>query len=144
MTGVVGMLAGGAIDNICQSQQCKAGETHTTEVVAGGTALNRIITRRAASSKKFTTRKIGRHPRTRTRPRPSSSRTTTALSNERSGYVVASSCYGVDEGEFEPIKIPEEDTTRCVHQVPGVPVVFQRWKWHTDFIKNMNKQRTRG
>ncbi|KOO34385.1 hypothetical protein Ctob_016321, partial [Chrysochromulina tobinii] len=46
MTSVVGMLAGGAIDNICQSQQCKAGETHTTEVVAGGTALNRIITAR--------------------------------------------------------------------------------------------------
>ena len=42
MTGIVGMLAGGAIDNICQSQQCKAGEPHTTEVVAGGTALNRM------------------------------------------------------------------------------------------------------
>ena len=64
MTGVVGMLAGGAIDNICQSQQCKAGETHTTEVVAGGTALNRIITARA-SSKRCTISRIGRHPRSR-------------------------------------------------------------------------------
>jgi hypothetical protein len=45
---------------------------------------------------------------------------------------------GVDEGEFEPIKIPEEDNAADVYTKY---LVFQKWKRHTDFINNMNKQR---
>jgi len=45
---------------------------------------------------------------------------------------------GVEEGEFEPIKIPEEDNASDVYTKY---LVFQKWKRHTDFINNMNKQR---
>ena len=45
---------------------------------------------------------------------------------------------GVDEGEFEPIKIPEEDNASDVYTKY---LVFQKWKRHTDFINNMNKKR---
>ena len=37
------MLAGGAIDPVCQRQHQKAAEAHTTEIVAGGTALHRVM-----------------------------------------------------------------------------------------------------
>ncbi len=45
---------------------------------------------------------------------------------------------GVDAGEFEPIKIPEEDNAADVYTKY---LVFQKWKRHTDLINNMNKQR---
>jgi hypothetical protein len=44
---------------------------------------------------------------------------------------------GVDDGEFEPIKIPEEDNAADVYTKY---LVFQKWKRHTDFINNMNKR----
>ena len=45
---------------------------------------------------------------------------------------------GVDTGEFEPIKIPEEDNASDVYTKY---LVFQKWKRHSDFINNMNKKR---
>ena len=139
MTGVVGMLAGGAIDNICQSQQCKAGETHTTEVVAGGTALNRIITARGLLQEMH-------YPQDRPTPTFTDSATSIFVANDdgalkralwlRRRVLVLRD--GVDEGEFEPIKIPEEDNAADVYTKY---LVFQKWKRHTDFINNMNKQR---
>jgi hypothetical protein len=139
MTGVVGMLAGGAIDNICQSQQCKAGETHTTEVVAGGTALNRIITARGLLQEMH-------YPSNRPTPTFTDSATSIFVANDdgalkralwlRRRVLVLRD--GVDEGEFEPIKIPEEDNASDVYTKY---LVFQKWKRHTDFINNMNKQR---
>ena len=139
MTGVVGMLAGGAIDNICQSQQCKAGETHTTEVVAGGTALNRIITARGLLQEMH-------YPSDRPTPTFTDSATSIFVANDdgalkralwlRRRVLVLRD--GVDEGEFEPIKIPEEDNAADVYTKY---LVFQKWKRHTDFINNMNKQR---
>ena len=139
MTGVVGMLAGGAIDNICQSQQCKAGETHTTEVVAGGTALNRIITARGLLQEMH-------YPSNRPTPTFTDSATSIFVANDdgalkralwlRRRVLVLRD--GVDEGEFEPIKIPEEDNASDVYTKY---LVFQKWKRHTDFINNMNKKR---
>ena len=139
MTGVVGMLAGGAIDNICQSQQCKAGETHTTEVVAGGTALNRIITARGLLQEMH-------YPQVRPTPTFTDSATSIFVANDdgalkralwlRRRVLVLRD--GVDEGEFEPIKIPEEDNAADVYTKY---LVFQKWKRHTDFINNMNKPR---
>ena len=139
MTGVVGMLAGGAIDNICQSQQCKAGETHTTEVVAGGTALNRIITARGLLQEMH-------YPQGRPTPTFTDSATSIFVANDdgavkralwlRRRVLVLRD--GVDDGEFEPIKIPEEDNAADVYTKY---LVFQKWKRHTDFINNMNKRR---
>jgi hypothetical protein len=45
---------------------------------------------------------------------------------------------GVDDGEFEPIKIPEEDNASDVYTKY---LVFQKWKRHSDFINNMTKTR---
>jgi hypothetical protein len=139
MTGVVGMLAGGAIDNICQSQQCKAGETHTTEVVAGGTALNRIITARGLLQEMH-------YPSDRPTPTFTDSATSIFVANDinalkRALWLIRRVRVlqeGVDAGEFEPIKIPEEDNAADVYTKY---LVFQKWKRHTDFINNMNKQR---
>ena len=139
MTGIVGMLAGGAIDNICQSQQCKAGETHTTEVVAGGTALTRIITARGLLQEMH-------YPQDRPTPTFTDSATSIFVANDdgavkralwlRRRVIVLRD--GVDTGEFEPIKIPEEDNASDVYTKY---LVFQKWKRHSDFINNMNKKR---
>jgi hypothetical protein len=139
MTGIVGMLAGGAIDNICQSQQCKAGETHTTEVVAGGTALTRIITARGLLQEMH-------YPQNRPTPTFTDSATSIFVANDdgavkralwlRRRVLVLRD--GVDTGEFEPIKIPEEDNASDVYTKY---LVFQKWKRHSDFINNMNKTR---
>ena len=45
---------------------------------------------------------------------------------------------GVDTGEFEPIKIPEEDNASDVYTKY---LVFHKWKRHSDFINNVNKTR---
>jgi hypothetical protein len=139
MTGIVGMLAGGAIDNICQSQQCKAGETHTTEVVAGGTALTRIITARGLLQEMH-------YPQVRPTPTFTDSATSIFVANDDSALKRALWVIrrvkvlrdGVDDGEFEPIKIPEEDNASDVYTKY---LVFQKWKRHSDFINNMTKTR---
>ena len=117
-----------------------AGSVHTTEVVAGGTALNRIITARGLLQEMH-------YPSDRPTPTFTDSATSIFVANDvnalkRALWLIRRVRVlqeGVDAGEFEPIKIPEED--KYAADVYTKYLVFQKWKRHTDFINNMNKQR---
>ena len=139
MTGVVVMLAGGQVDSVCQSQQCISGESHTTEVVAGGTALNRIIPARGTLQEMHC-------PQERATPCYFDSATTIFVSNDDAAVKralwlrrrVAVLRAGVEDQEFEPMKIPEAD---------NAPDMFTKyltypvWHKHATFINNMTPAR---
>ena len=139
MTGVVVMLAGGQVDSVCQSQQCVAGESHTTEVVAGGTALNRIIPARGTLQEMHC-------PQERATPCYFDSATTIFVSNDDAAVKralwlrrrVAVLRAGVEDQEFEPMKIPEADNAPDMFtKYLAYPV----WHKHATFINNMTPAR---
>ena len=139
MTGAVGMLAGGAIDPVCQRQHQKAAEAHTTEIVAGGTALHRVMFAREMCREWC----IGAE-----RPTPImfDSQTTIFVANDetaikRSIWIRRRSAIlreGVDDGEIEPVKI---DQSLNAADVLTKYLVFAIWKRHVWWMHNLNAAR---
>ena len=139
MTSVVGMLAGTSIDNICQRQHCKSGESATSEIVAGGTAMHRIIMARGIIQE------AGYPQEFSTVCYFDSSATIFAAnddtSSKRSMWLrrrVAILREGVDMGEMQTYKIPEADNAADMHTKY---LTFSAWKRHHWFINNLNEAR---
>ena len=139
MTGVVGMFAGASFDDICQRQHCKSGESATSEIVAGGSAMHRVILARGLAQE------MG-YPQVEPTPVYFDSAATIFAathdaSSKRSMWLRRRTAIlreGVDMREFEPHKIPQEDNAADVHTKY---LVFKAWKRHTWFIGNLDEDR---
>lgn len=131
MTGIVGMLAGGCIDSVCQRQHCKASEAHTTEVVAGGTALHRVI---------FSREILREWYYAPSGPTPVAFDSATTIFVAKDEKAAKRSIWirrranvlteGVDTGEIDPIKVDESLNAADMHTKYLVFNVWRRHLWH--------------
>jgi hypothetical protein len=139
MTSVVGMLAAAQIDSVCQRQHNKAGESHTAEIVAGGTALHRIIRAREVM------REWHCGPQRGTSLLIDSATTIYVATDDtavkRSMWLARRASVmqeGVEAEEIEPIKISEDLNAADMHTKYLTYPVWKRHVWH---VHNLTKER---
>jgi hypothetical protein len=139
ITGIIGMIAGASFDNVSQTQHCKQGESHTTEVHAAGTARNRLGYTRGLAQEYHI-------PQMDATPMCLDSSTTIFASLDDSAVKRALWLrnriwvlrQGVRMKEFAPFKIPEADNAADVH-TKYLP--FPKWWKHVCFMNNLTEAR---
>ena len=139
MSGVFGFLAGACIDPICCRQHQKCGESHTSEAVAGGTALTHLTTTRGLTHELHV-------PQLLPTPAYFDSSTTIFCANDDAAVKralwlrrrIAVLREGVEHFEFDPVKIDEADN--CADMNTKY-LEFKRWRRHGDWVSNLNDER---
>jgi len=139
ITSVVGMLAGATIDPICQRQHCASSESHTAEVVAGGSGLHRLVYAREIMREWY-------YGPSEPTPMAFDSATTIFVANDekaakrtvwlrRRANVLSE---GVAMGDFEPVKVDESLNVADMHTKY---LVFNVWRRHLWWAHNLTPER---
>lgn len=131
MTGVIGMLAGAAIDSVCQRQHNLAGESHSVEIVAGGTGYTRVLLCRGVM------REWG-YPCADATPFMFDSATTIFVAKDESA--VKRSIWirrrsrvlteGTEMGDINPVKVDESLNAADMHTKYLAHPVWKKHVWH--------------
>ena len=138
-TGIVAMFGGVAIDEVSGRQQIKAGESHTTEVVAASTCIHKAMPQRGFIQESYL-------PQGDPTAFLLDSQTTIDVSNNdaasgRSLWLrrrIEVNHQAVRDGTITVVKVPEALNCADMHTKY---LVHERWKRHRDVTLNLTDER---